>query len=165
MEPVDHCSGGGQTMNLYPIMMNRKLGSGFESRGHDLLLGASDSKITCMFFPGSHGIHDLSQNRFRRRLLEPEVGSDLHGQIKAQRIVGFRDVEAQSGATGIRIQIILQFPCSFLEFLFRCASPGFSETGVFQLAAQNIVDTDPCEILLQSQHGQHLHELAQRSAG
>lgn len=43
-------------------MINRKFGSGFEGCRHDFLLGAGDSKITCMFLPGSHGILDLSQN-------------------------------------------------------------------------------------------------------
>jgi hypothetical protein len=43
-------------MSNDPIQMNRKISSGFECCRHNFLLGARNPKITCLFFPGSHGI-------------------------------------------------------------------------------------------------------------
>ena len=80
--------------------------SHLEGCRHDLLLSAWDSKSLRMFFPSSHGFLGLLQNRFRRLRLEPEVWGDFQRQIEAQRIVGFGDVEAQSGTIGIGIQIV-----------------------------------------------------------
>lgn len=50
--------------------------------------------------PGADGAADFLEEGLGGVWLESEVGSDFEGEVEAEGVVGFGDVEAQAGAFG-----------------------------------------------------------------
>jgi hypothetical protein len=56
--------------------------------------------------PGADGAADFLEEGFGGVGFEPEVGGDFEGEVEAEGVIGFGDVETQAGAVGRGIEVV-----------------------------------------------------------